>query len=84
LCKGSYTRGILSACEKTSRKQEPCDFSFFKNPELFLDYTFMPLADVAVRSWFPVDYSLQLAIVIYLFLYGNEQLALVIIHSLDS
>lgn len=60
----SSLRRILRTCENTSRKQESCDLSFLKNIELFLDYVFTLLPDVAHRSEFSSYYSLHLAIVI--------------------
>lgn len=50
----------MESCEKTLRKQESCDLSFFKNQELFLDYAFMPVLGVADRSEFTSDCSLHL------------------------
>lgn len=41
----------MESCEKTLRKQESCDLSFFK-PELFLECAFMLLLGIVDRSEF--------------------------------
>lgn len=61
---GSPVRGILSAPEKTSRKQDPCDL-FFQKQELFLGCVFVLLPGVANRNEFFSDYSQRPAFVIY-------------------
>ena len=52
-------KGILSACEKTPRKQESCDLSF--NTQMCSQNMHCPLLPVADRNGFNSDYSLQLA-----------------------
>lgn len=39
----SSKKGILKTCEKTPKKQESCEISFFKNMKLLLECAFRPL-----------------------------------------
>lgn len=51
-------RRILSACEKTPRKQDKSrDLSFFKNTGLFWECVLAPLLGVVDRTGFTSDYS---------------------------
>lgn len=59
-------RRIPSACEKTMKKQEPCDLSYFRNMELFSEYAYMLLPGIVDRSEITLDYSLNW---LYLFIY---------------
>lgn len=64
-----HVRGILSAYEKTPRKQDKSlgEFFFFRDTGLFSESVFMLLPGVVVdRSEFTLDCSLLLAAVIQL------------------
>ena len=54
-------------------KTKPCDLSFFKITNLFLDSAFVALPGVEDRSEFTLDYSLQLTIAIYLYASTEKQ-----------
>lgn len=60
----SPVKRILSACEKTPRRQESSDL-YLDKTDLFLGCAALPLPGAADRSDFTSDYLLQLAIICF-------------------
>lgn len=60
----SPVKRVLSACEKTPRRQKSSDF-YLDKTDLFLGCAALPLPGAADRTDFTLDYLLQLAIICF-------------------